>query len=229
MALFHFRVHLDKISCLDKLVLFIRSKSVCTIIAKEIGERPHIHSIISPLKTKSTFMQQFHAEFPNNKGNGAFSCETVKELESLKLYICKGENKDSMPDVLYSTIDTKMYHEQYWTNNAELKKDNKNKKEKTLTWIQQVKVDFAIEHPSEVARLSDPIECRWKPDDTEIKNYKISQHLLLGFILKRLGKSVKVIDDNVISRLYKGIQNSYIQDGVHTDKFTSFMLEKLNL
>jgi len=229
MVLFHFRVHIDNVD-FDKLVTFIKSNSTVVLIVKEFGDRPHIHSMISPIKTTSTFRQQFLKSFPMCKGNKCYSLEEVKDEEHLKLYLCKGENKQTTPEVIYSTIDTEKYHITYWENNDKLKTDSGNKiKDKSLTWIQQVKVDFVKEHPTEVTRLSDPIECRWKPDDTEIKQYKTSQHILLGFILKRLGKSVKVIDDNVVSRLYKGILNSFIQDGEHADKFTSYMLEKLNL
>jgi len=63
MVLFHFRVHIDNVD-FDKLVTFIKSNSTVVLIVKEFGDRPHIHSMISPIKTTSTFRQQFLKSFP---------------------------------------------------------------------------------------------------------------------------------------------------------------------
>lgn len=227
MVLFHFRVHIDNLN-LDKLLGFIKSSSVVVLIVKEMGERPHIHSVITPTKTASTFRQQFLKTFPECKGNKCYSFEEVKDEENMKLYLCKGENRTTLPVVLYTTIDTECYHNHYWENNDKLKKDSGHKvKDKSLSWIQEVKRDFLQEYPFDARDLSDPIECKWNPDDITVENYTKSKKVLLGFILKRLGKSVKVIDDNVITRLFKGILNSFIQDGEHCDAYTEFMYSKL--
>lgn len=227
MVLFHFRVHTDNLE-IEKLVGFIKSSSVVVIIVKEIGERPHIHCVITPTKTTSTFRQQFLKTFPMCKGNKCYSLEEVKDEESMKLYLCKGENRTTSPEVIYSTIDTEAYHNQYWENNDKLKKDSNVKvKDKSLSWIQEVKRDFLLEYPFDARDLSDPIEARWKPDEKDMENYTKSKKVLLGFILKRLGKSVKVIDDNIIIRIFKGILNSLIQAGEHCDAYTDFMYSKL--
>lgn len=227
MVLFHFRVHVDNLD-IEKLSGFIKSSSVVTLIVKEIGERPHIHCIITPTKTASTFRQQFLKTFPMCKGNKCYSLEEVKEEESMKLYLCKGENRDTSPEVIYSIIDTEVYHNQYWENNDKLKKNSGVKvKEKSLSWIQEVKIDFLKEFPFDARDLSDPIECKWNPTESENEKYTKSKKVLLGFILKRLGKSVKVLDDNVLTRLFKGIHNSLIQDGEHTEAYAEFMYSKL--
>lgn len=227
MVLFHFRVHIDNLE-VDKLVGFIKSSSVVILIVRELGERPHIHCILTPTKTASTFRQQFLKTFPMCKGNKCYSFEEVKEEENMKLYLCKGDSVDVSPVVIYSTFDTDLYHIQYWDNNAKLKKDSNVKvKDKSITWIKEVKRDFLIEYPFDARDLSDPIECQWKPDDITVNNYIKSKKVLLGFILKRLGKSVKVLDDNIVTRLFKGILNSFIQDGEHCDAYTEFMYSKL--
>lgn len=227
MVLFHFRVHIDNVD-LDKLVGFIKSASVVVLIVRECGERQHIHCILTPTKTESTFRQQFLKAFPMCKNNKCYSLKEVKDEEAMKLYLCKGESVLLLPEVIYSTIDTDGYHSKYWENNVELKKKSGVKdKEKSLTWIQQVRKDFLLEHPIDVRILQDPIDAKWKPTESEIENYNKSKKLLLGFILKRLGKTVKVLDDNVVVRLFKGILNSYIVEGENVDKYIDFMFEKL--
>lgn len=227
MVLFHFRVHVDNVD-FDKLIGFIKSASVVVMIVRECGERPHIHCILTPTKTVSTFRQQFLKTFPMCKGNKCYSLEEVKDEEKMKLYLCKGESKFDMPEVIHSTIDTEVYHNKYWENNDELKeKSGVKTKEKSLTWIQQVRKDFLLEYPFDVRILQDPVDAKWKPTESEIENYNKSKKALLGFILKRLGKTVKVLDDNVVVRLFKGILNSYIVEGENVDKYIDFMFEKL--
>lgn len=232
MVLFHFRVHIDNLN-LDNLQIFIKSNAVTLLIVKEIGDRPHVHCIIEPTKTVSTFRQQFLKSFPQCKGNKCYSLEEVKDLDKLKCYLSKGESETIMPVVIFNKdVDVDCYHKQYWEVNKSLKSNTasqKPQKTKTLTWIQEVKIEFQNEYPYDVVELSDPIDCRWKPTEQEVKTHLTSKKLLLKFVLKKLGKSVKVLDDNVVTRLYKGVLNSYIQDGNHTDAYADFMFDKLGL
>jgi len=218
MSFYHFRVHTDTLD-LQKLVGFIKSNATVLIIVKEMGERPHIHCILQPIKTKSTFIQQFHVHFPNHKGNKSFSCETVKDLEHMKAYCCKGEKKKE-PDVVFSSdkIDVTSYWTKYWEVNAELVSkvaDRKDKKSKTnMPWMKEVRLEFIQLHPSEYTELGNPYDCRWKTDkgDAEKKRYNDAGKTLLKFIYKKLGNAVKVLDDNVVTKMYRGIENCAITD-----------------
>lgn len=229
MVLFHFRVHIDNLS-LDKLVAFMKSNASVMIIAKEMGERPHIHSIISPIKTVSTYRQKFIQEFPMCKGNKCYSLEKVQDEEKMKAYICKGEEKKK-PEIIYTNgVDVDSYYEKYWVVNKELKTNNGTvKKEKSVSWMNEVKMEFVTKYPVEVQVLSNPIECMWNPTDAEKADYKKCQKELLGHVLKKLGKSVKVLDDNILLRMYKGIHNSLIQEGNNTGKYVDFMFDKIGL
>jgi len=230
MVLFHFRVHTDNL-VLENLLGFVKSSACVLLIVKEMGDRPHIHSIIQPLKSISTFRQQFLKSFPMCKGNKCYSLEEVKDLDKLKCYLCKGDNETTLPDVLFSKdVDVDAYHKQYWEVNKSLKTHSSpQQRVKNVPWRVEVKNEFLTAYPVETTVLSVPLQCRWKPTEQEIQDYVACQKKLLGFILKKLGKSVHIIDDNIISRMYKGIQNSIIQDGHSSEKFVDYMFTKLEL
>lgn len=230
MVLFHFRVHIDNL-IIDNLILFIKSHSMLLLMVKEIGDRPHVHCILEPTKTVSTFRQQFLKTFPQCKGNKCYSLEEAKDIDKLKCYLSKGESETIMPVILFNKdVDVDCYHKQYWETNKSLKSHTASQqKVKTLTWTQEVKSEFQEQYPQDVLELSDPIDCRWKPTEQDVKNHITSKKLLLSFVLKKLGKSVKVLDDNIITRLYKGVLNSFIQEGSHTGKYTDFLFDKLGL
>ena len=225
--MFHFRVHYGSYD-LNAMVGWIRSHSVATIIAREEGERVHIHSIISPIKTKSTFIQQFLIKYPNLKGNKSYSCESVKEYDSMIRYICKGNSKDELPDVLYhKDIDVEEMHKDYWKVNQEIKQKTKEKK-KMQTWSQRVASDFREQYPEEVIVIQE-LCCAYKKTEEEVKHFEKAKLTLFNFMMKCLGKSVKVLDDMIIVRLFKGIYNSYVQEGSQSEKYNNALYAKLDI
>lgn len=238
MALFHFRIHYDDYP-LDNLVTFIKTASCAHLIVSEYDEsdggRPHIHSIISPTKTKSTFIQQLKAKFPKVKGNKYYSCETVKKEENLYHYLCKGINDTTMPVVhfFHPDVNPEQLHKEYWEVNKKLRTQSdgvvKKKKEKTLNWLQETKIDFCKENPTLLFTLQDITgESCYLPDSTRKLMYDNAKKILLGFILKRLGSNGKLFDDGLIVRFFKVIQNMIIQDGEHASKLTDHLFEKLS-
>lgn len=218
MSFYHFRVHIDNLD-LEKLVGFIKSNATTLIIVKEMGERPHIHCVLTPLKTISTFRQHFLKSFVMCKGNKCYSLEEVKDIEHMKAYVCKGEKK-TPPDVIFSSdkIDVSLYWKKYWEVNAELLtkvNDRKDKKSKTsMPWLQEVRLGFIQEHPHCYTELGNPYDSRWKSDrgDDAKKKYDDAGKMLLKYIYKKLGKAVKILDDNVVTKMYRGIENCAITD-----------------
>ena len=226
--MFHFRVHYGS-QDLNALVGWIRSNSVVTIIVREEGDRLHIHSIISPIKTLSTFRQQFLKKYPNLKGNGSYSLEEVKEYDNLIRYICKGNSKDDLPDVLYQKdINIEEMHQQYWKVNQEIKEKVIKEKKKGLTWIRQVARDFKEQYPEEVIVIQE-LCCAYKKTEEEVKHYEKAKLKLFNFVMYSLGINVKVLDDMIIVRLYKGIYNSYVQTGSQSEKYNNALYAKLDI
>lgn len=227
--LYHLRVHLTDLITFESIVSFLTINAYPELIVKEIGERPHIHSIIRLKKTKSTFRQQLLKKFDSLKGNGSYSFELVKKKDEMYLYLCKGDDKDTLPDVKFNNNhDIEALHTTYWKNNVEMFKGKKTEKQLVLTWSQKVKSQFEKEHPAIVSHLQQGIN-DWKQTDYEKEELLKSKKFLFDFCMKCLGRSVKVLDDNIIIRLYKGIYNSYIQESSDSYNYNESLFDKLGL
>jgi hypothetical protein len=225
--MFHFRVHYGS-QDLNALVGWIRSNAVVTIIVREEGDRSHIHSIINPIKTVSTFRQQFLKKYINLKGNGSYSLEEVKEYDKLIRYVCKGNSKDELPDVLYQKdINVEELHVEYWKTNQEIKEKIKEKK-RVLTWSQQVKKDFSEQFPEEVNAIQTFCSL-YKLTELEVAAYQQSKMKLFDFMMGCLGQHVKVLDDMIIIRLFRGIFNSYVQSSINRLSYNRALYARLDI
>lgn len=229
---YHFRVHYGDYREAD-ITVFIKQNSDPDIIVREVGDRPHIHSIITPTKTKSTFIQKFLLKFPDCKGNGGYSCMKVDNYSSLLHYLCKGADQHTQPEVIghKASIDISKYHDEYWIVNKShtVSFGEKKKKEKVYPFLTQVKMEFESLNPVAVMDLSNPICIRYMPNDHEKKTYEDSKKDLLRFLLKMLGKSVKILNDGIIINMFKGIMNAYIQEGSQTFMYGTFLYEMLDI
>ena len=145
MVLFHFRLSAPRLE-LEEVCLWARSVGTMKLSVFEISkqDKEHSHTIIE-LKNKSTFIQQFHKKFEKKYvGNKCYSCETLRDtLEMNYQYCCKGNNKDELPEVLYSgglfVGDIEKYHQAYWVlNEIMTKKGEVIKKAVTTTFMDKV-------------------------------------------------------------------------------------------
>lgn len=87
------------------------------------AEREHFHFAIRCEKTISTLRKAFVREFPEARGNRAYSLEEARDFERLRRYLAKGVDKDSLPNVvwrngLYADEYIKVWHDEYWAENA---------------------------------------------------------------------------------------------------------------
>lgn len=227
MVLFHFRVHIDNIK-LDKLVKFMKENAVVTLIVQEEGTRPHIHSIIEPIKTVSTYRQKFLKEFPECKGNKCYSLEEVKDIEKMKAYLCKGQkDKSEIVNVVYNKdIDIDHYWVTYWEVNKTLNKSVDRKK--TIPWLHQIKNLFEQEHPQDVSAIQ-TLSDAWKITEYEQEHLSEAKLRLFSFMMEHLGTSVKIIDNVIIERMFKGLMNSFIQTSNIKERYNKILFNKLNL
>ena len=88
-----------------------------------IEAREHFHFAIRCEKTTSTLRKAFVREFPEARGNRAYSLEEARDFERLRRYLAKGVDKDSLPNVvwrngLYADEYIKVWHDEYWAENA---------------------------------------------------------------------------------------------------------------
>lgn len=233
---FQFRVTEEDDSMLTNIILWVRSETKCLLAVKEIGsatEKKHIHCLIQ-IKNKSTFIQKFHKKFPARYvGNKSYSCEQLKKaLDNSLRYLSKGEKRGDHPVTMFSSYtesEILEFHNQYWDENESLKIPKKDKKGSTLTWSQVCKLDYQKEHPEIVSQLIGTCSL-YHPTDSEKEIQTSSKFHLFSYCMKRLGKSVKVLDEGVIKKLYNGIYNSIVQEDEHSssrfnkDLFNSIIL-----
>ena len=236
MPLFQFRVTESDDNIITQLVLWVRSESQCLLAVKEISqkEKKHIHVLLE-LKNKSTFIQKFHKKFLTYKGNKSYSCEELREpLDNSLKYLSKGEKSGELPIVLFSKYtesEILLFHSQYWDHPSAQKKEKAKEKGPNVTWSQQVKNDYQKEHPSEIAYLQfKTIENAWMPTDEMKQHLLDAKYHLFSYMMRRLGKSVKVLDESIIKRLFNGLYNSFVQeDALASEKFNKLMFKSIIL
>lgn len=234
----HLRVHTEHLEILT-FVEFLKTKSDLVLVVKEIGKkekREHLHILLTPQKTLSTFRQQLLKQYPVIKGNGAYSLETVKNEDSMVKYCCKGED-GKMPNVVFNKgIDIDNEFKLYWEKNNELKSSSgvnmgcqnaSPKKVRVPTWSEKVFNEILTEFEPEVNTIvTHQLLC--KPTDFELKQYEESKRILFRFVLKSLGKSVKKLDDNILRSLFNGIINAVINTNEQAgNKYADKLFDKI--
>lgn len=218
--LFHLRIHLDKIDFKD-ILEFIKEKCKIVLLVKELGERPHLHSIVSFNQTKSTFCQQMLKKFPVIKGNGSYSCVSVKKKDELVHYLLKGNDKDTLPDVIVNSanLDVKQYHTEYWEVNQKIVSGNKGLqkdteivvKKKSPSWSEKVFTEFCVDNSEHYIAIQ-TFHMIYKPTDFEKEAYNKSCLVLYKHMLRCLGKSRKKLSDFIKRDIYNGFINAIVSE-----------------
>lgn len=220
---------------IKSVMLWLRATTSVIIIAKELGsltEKKHIHCLFEHDEKKlSTFRQQFLKKFDCYKGNKSYSIEQIKkELDNNVRYLCKGEKKGDH-NVLWSKYTDKEiieFHNKYWEQNESQNYSKKDKKISTETWSQKVLKEFKNDYPGICLKIWS-YHCEYKPNDYERECYDECRLELFEFLMSRLGKSAKILDDTIIHKLYTGIMNSIIQEDVNASKmFNKKYFQKLD-
>ena len=237
MPLFQFRLTEEDDVKLTNVVLWIRSDCQCLLAVKEVSqkEKKHIHVLLD-VKNKSSFVQRFHAKHSikvegkiiySYKGNKSYSCEELREpLENSLKYLSKGDKSGELPIVLfskYSESEIMEFHNQYYEHPSAQKKEKDKLKKPTLTWYLQVKNDYQLAHAPEIAYLQfKHVKNQWTPTDEEKQHLNDAKYHLFKFLMRRMGKLVKIMDESIIKRLFNGLYNSFVQD----DEITSERFNK---
>lgn len=232
--LWHLRVHLEDYTSEEIYYFLVKCCEVILCVYESHNNRPHIHVLFKEtLVTKSTIIQKLVKQFPKIKGNGMYSCSKTDKLkkkgvgddEKAKCYLCKGTDKDTLPNVVGKTqIDIQQYHNDYWLYNTALKASNEvnmgcqndpsllvKAKSKTKSWSEKVYEEMQKMYESEVNTIK--LYYRdVKPSDELVKLYDESRRALFRHMMKSLGKNVKKINENIIKDLFNGFINAIVQD-----------------
>jgi len=216
----HFRVKSESDELLENIVLWCRQNGKVIIAVKEIGKTDgkHIHVIIEPSKTISTFRQNFLKTFPDLKGNQSYSCKEIKkDLDHNVRYCAKG-TKDEMPVILYSTLsgnEIEDAHKLFWENQKNWLTEHgvpapgeKPKKDRTPNFIE--KVVIAVPDATKNAYVG--LQALHKPSDYERSQLLEVRDQIMDLCILFLGKYAKTCDDLIVTRLMNGVFLKIVTD-----------------
>lgn len=202
MVLIEHRVT-DEKEKLIEVVTWMRSVCVVHLACFELSKSgtPHMHAVLDTNKTASTYRQKFVEKFPNYKGNQSYKISPVDKYDDKIKYLCKG-NELFKPDILFNgkEIDIEENYKQFWSKNKELREKSgisfpQVKKKVRPNFMQESKDEFIKKYPDFT-----PNYCK---KDLEI---------LTCFMCKRLGNSVKILDEIILKRMVLGLLNSLNPD-----------------
>jgi len=188
----HLRVHGER-ELLQRVADWLAPHS-CKYLAvyEEEANRPHMHANIEYNLTLSTFRQKLRATFKLT-GNAEYGLEEVRDLEKADRYICKGL-KGVLPVILakstlkYTDEFIKENHQKYWEINKELNPEGIKKRDRALTFVQQIAKELKEKTP---------------PDGY---SYDIhTKYLVYVKMMKSLGDLGKTFDKNVLKKLHNGV------------------------
>lgn len=131
MASTHYAVRLDgtdassMIECLSLLGSYL-------IVRETVdGDNPHFHALLTSSKDIKAVRNKFVRTVkppPGVKGNGFYSLTKVADFEKYCRYICKGEDEDTMPEVvahqgvMFTEDWIHDHHVEYWDVHEQLSK-----------------------------------------------------------------------------------------------------------
>jgi len=203
--------------------------------------KKHIHIVVETHNT-STFRQHILEKFPKLKGNGTYSIsEAEKDLATNLRYIAKGPDPYTDPVYHYASIsheEIKQYQKAYYEHNphviATIKELEENeqsskgtplqKKKKAPTWMEKITEEFINQYPTHQSVIDPSGNYLGHVPYNQFTYDKKSMTIITKYVLKKLGKSRKILDQFVVKRMCLGLLNA-ITDGedeiVFESMFTS--------
>lgn len=125
-----FALRTDK--AFDQVKQFIESKQISGWCVREVSDQnEHWHWFLETDIKEASFRVLLKRAVPELKGNGSYSVSAVKDVEKYERYMAKGESEGVGPEVawrhglLHTPDRIDELHEEYWTENARLKKRKK--------------------------------------------------------------------------------------------------------
>lgn len=110
---------------------WIDSKAIGGWAVREVsGDNEHWHWLLETeaFRNVQSFRVLFTRACPELRGNSSYSVSEVKDLEKYERYMAKGETQGVLPEVAwrnsvrYDDEKVEALHEEYWTENAKLKR-----------------------------------------------------------------------------------------------------------
>lgn len=198
MIILHLRVTRERGDC-EAVIEWVRTQTNRYLCCYEVATRGHSHIVFQYSLTESTFRQKLVKKFSYLKEgsrNEYYALSTKDDLEANERYVCKGNSKDEMPDIIgksfqYTDELIEQRHKEYWKINDEIKKGDtvKQAREKTETFVQYIVKELTV------AR-----------NDFSYSNI-VDKKTVFECVMRCLGKKGKVLDTIIVRRLVYGVFN----------------------
>ena len=233
MTYYHFRFTYPNEDAMKRVAMWLASNSTVTVLCFERGhttEKRHFHALIQPIKTLTTFRQNFNKHFSVDgkqlySGNEHYSCSTLRKpldgtvqdrVDHNCRYILKGEGIGDFEYFIGNLTHEQchQYNREYWEQNAKQKEESLNKRVSGVSFLQKTHARILDTYPEEVAFIRDYQHNEF--DDPEI--YHKPCRILFDFFMTSLGKAVKSLDTRQVEFMFKGIINSIRQESKHAKK-----------
>lgn len=127
------RVHEVGEDIREKVVKYVSDTQGSVFLVREyMAARPHYQAYIRCEVKLDALRKRFKNQFPEIKGNKFYSLAVVTKPTEYLRYLCKGSDKDSLPDVVHHCglvqLDIPSEHKLYWEANECLKNKSRTKK-----------------------------------------------------------------------------------------------------
>lgn len=209
-VLYTFRYdYADKSWCDIHLSWFIKQHCKKYSLFYEIADitgKPHIQGVILPNKSDSQFRRDLKSQFKGFFDKSNYSVAPVKKKDNYLSYICK--DKNVFINNLLTEKQIEELHKSYWEVNKKV--SVKVKKQKTLTWSEELTKYLEEKHPDQVWLYNGP-----------------TTKLIGDEVLDKLGQTSKKISSHIYRDLVLGQLNalnpgSGLKHKFHLDAFPDF-------
>lgn len=224
-AYYTFRYDYTDAVLLDKIVKYIMREFPKYAIFDEISEvvgKSHAQGKIGKSLSIEQVRKHFHKEFPGVFIRTNYSITLIKDEDAYDSYICK-DGKVLCNNVFDNEyIDAQIEKHKQCKSEAKEKKIKIETKLSNQTFTQSVFMGFKNEHFDYYNHIKYAVT--YKPTEDETMLHDIACERLLAYLLKRLGNIVKVFDDTVLQRMYTGVKNAILVDGLESMSSGEFKL-----
>lgn len=202
------------------LEFFAKYWTLYAVCYEEHAERPHFHALIFHKGTsKLPFTELVQQHFPECTGNSNLAVTNLapdeQSLDYYKQYVCKGENKDTAPVLLFNSLieDVEYKHRQYWirklgTYFTEQVRDTPEDTEKFLKTVKPKQKTF-LQNFILYAREEIQFTLDWRNDN--------HLQLVMRMLLRKLGEKSALLDNYILERMTNAVFNALEADHFRDD------------
>lgn len=225
MVFVHTRVTSEDDNLLNSVILHIRSEAKCILAVQELSKegKKHIHVVSEYGKTASRFGQRLLIAFPQIKGNRSHSTAELREDLDTNIRYCSKGTKETLPVVLFTTLDKSVIenaHKTFWENQKKFVTENAKaedlgkKKTKTIPFVEKI----CSKIPDTLANSYTALQGLYNPSDYERALLEKDRNDIMDICILSFGQLAKVLDDNILSRTINGVFVKLVTDNGNTEQ-----------